>query len=725
MAATTIEQFAKMTSNGHLDIVWETDALRISIDLDENATPRLRSITQRGQEPLKSTSPFFPSTAIPIDSVRSVGDGQTSVKTSKALIGSMLSSNLRYVGHAEGRTKESHTLDITSFDENTGLEICHHFLVYANIPVLKSWATIRNKSQKPLPVTQVSSISFGGMTTGSKRWWDDYSLCIGRNSWFREAQWSERSLPDIGLDDYGLFELHQGIQASQARFTLSNRGSFSSGTYLPMGLLRRNDDQDTWLWQIEHNGSWRWEIGDFQDSIYLAAGGPTRVDHQWSVDLAPGQSFTTVPAALCHVSGSVEDAFAALTGYRRRIRRAHKDYETMPIIFNDYMNCLMGDPTEDKIKALLEPVRKAGAEYFVIDAGWYADDSNWWDDVGLWEPSKKRFPSGFKNLLDTIRRNGLVPGVWVEPEVVGVRSAVASQLPEEAFFQDHGHRVVERGRFQLDCRHPTVREHLDRIVARLVENYGVGYFKFDYNIEVMSGSDLDGTAVGAAHLDHQRAYLKWVNGLLDKYPDLVIENCSSGAQRMDYAMLSVHTLQSTSDQQDPALYAPIAAAVPTAVVPEQSATWAYPQREWSDETNALTVVNSLLGRVHLSGRLDQLETHQSELIAEGMNVYKTIRHEIRDAVPFWPLGLPKWHDDWVALGLRAQSGNILISIWRRGGSTECTLSLPVLAVDSNAYDVALLYPSSFECGLKLEGNKLEIRMPPVVCARLLQISRST
>lgn len=76
---------------------------------------------------------------------------------------------------------------------------------------------------------------------------------------------------------------------------------------------------------------------------------------------------------------------------------------------------------------------RAGAEYFVIDAGWYADDRGWWDDVGLWEPSKKRFLSGFKVLLDKIRVKGKVPGLWIEPGVVGVQSVVAKRLPEEAF----------------------------------------------------------------------------------------------------------------------------------------------------------------------------------------------------------------------------------------------------------------------------------------------------
>lgn len=710
--------------NGHSDdIIWNTDALRLSIKIDENGTACLNYIVPHGKEAPVPASPFFQSAAIPLDGVRSVGDGHTGIKTSKALLGSMMSARIRYVSHHEGRTKGLQTLDVISREDSTGIEITHHFAVYDDVPVLRSWATVRNTGKAAVPITQLSSISIGGLTTGTKSWWNEYSLLTGGNAWFREAQWHERSLPDLGIDTHGLFELNEGHRASQARFTLSNHSSFSTGTHLPMGLLKRKDDKDTWLWQIEHNGSWRWEIGDFQDGVYLVAGGPTRMDHDWGVPLAPGDSFTTVTAALCHVNDSPDAAFAALTKYRRRIRRQHKDHKDMPIIFNDYMNCLMGDPTEDKIKALIDPVCKAGAEYFVIDAGWYADDSNWWDDVGLWEPSPKRFPSGFKNLLDHIRANGLIPGVWVEPEVVGVRSKVGEQLPEEAFFQDHGHRVIERGRFQLDFRRSVVRTHMTKIIAKLVEEYGVGYFKFDYNIEVITGSDADGLACGATHLDHQRAYLAWINELLDRYPDLVIENCSSGAQRMDYAMLATHTLQSTSDQQDPVLYAAIAAAVPTAVVPEQSATWAYPQRAWSDEVNALTVVNSMLGRVHLSGELDRLEPHQLALVHDGMNVYKSIRHELNTAVPFWPLGLPKWHDEWVVLGLVVQSGDILLSVWRRGGPTTLNITIPIQQT-AGEYVARLLYPSKFECHTQLVGDKLEIRLPEDVCARVLRISRA-
>ena len=72
-------------------------------------------------------------------------------------------------------------------------------------------------------------------------------------------------------------------------------------------------------------------------------------------------------------------------------------------------------------------------------------------------------------------------------------------------------------------------------------------------------------------------------------------------------------------------------------------------------TDALTIINRLLGRVHLSGRLDKLKPHQLDVVYEGMKVYKRICTDIPESLTLWPLDLPAWHDDWLAFGLIARA----------------------------------------------------------------------
>ena len=71
--------------------------------------------------------------------------------------------------------------------------------------------------------------------------------------------------------------------------------------------------------------------------------------------------------------------------------------------------------------------------------------------------------------------------------------------------------------------------------------------------------------------------------------------------RMDFAMLSRLQLQSTTDQEDPAAYAPISVAAPMTVLPEQAGSWAYPSEDMDDEQTAYVFSLGLLGRLYLSG----------------------------------------------------------------------------------------------------------------------------
>ena len=445
-----------------------------------------------------------------------------------------------------------------------------------------------------------------------------------------------------------------------------------------MGAAVNRCTGHAWVWQIEHNGGWHWQVGEHtghdasaQDcdgatDAYLALLGPTDAEHHWRLVLRPGESFETVPVAVALSSEGFGAAMAQLTDYRRAIRRPHQDHRRLPVIFNDYLNTLMGDPTTERLMPLITAAASVGAEYFCIDSGWYNEiGEQWWDTVGAWKPSTTRFPKGITEVLDRIRAEGMVPGLWLEPEVVGVRSPVAEQLPTEAFFTRDGARVVEQGRYHLDLSHPSAVKHLDQVVDFLAGDLGVGYLKMDYNISVGPGTETGHVSAGVGLLAHNRAFLDWVDGVLDRYPGLTLENCASGGMRTDYALLTRFQLQSTSDQQDFLRYPAIAAAAPTAIAPEQVAVWTCPQAEWSDDEITFAMCGALLGRLHLSGHISRMRPAQQQLVADAIRLYKQIRPDLAAAFPLWPLGLPGWTDSWIALGMAARSVTHLI-VWHRG-----------------------------------------------------------
>ena len=88
----------------------------------------------------------------------------------------------------------------------------------------------------------------------------------------------------------------------------------------------------------------------------------------------------------------------------------------------------------------------------------------------------------------------------------------------------------------------------------------------DYNIDGGIGTEVDSDSFGDGLLGHNRAYRSWMQSIMDKYPDLVIESCSSGGMRMEYGMLSLHPIMSVTDQANVMQMVPIAAACATALL---------------------------------------------------------------------------------------------------------------------------------------------------------------
>jgi alpha-galactosidase len=647
------------------EIRWTPGSLELILaGVDE--VPRIISVAFEGEEFIRATKP------LPLTEVGVVGEGRS--WSARRYIDSVVGNRSTYQWHeiSDG----GQTLTIASADPISGLTVVTRLTASLDGAAIRMDATVTNDGSRSVDVSWITSGALSGLlgpgaAESSKLWSAD-------NDWLAEYRWDSR--PVRRLLPYLNRRAHQ--HDPRGAYSRSSSGAWSTDGSLPLGLLTDSETSLTVGWQIEHNGAWHWQLGERGEDLYLSALGPTEADHDWGVRLEPGASFTTVPVTLVLSKDGFEGAMATMTAVRRSIRRPHADLTKLPVIFNDYMNTLMGDPTTAKLRPLIDAAAAAGAEIFCIDAGWYDDADGWWDSVGAWEPSERRFPGGIGPVLQHIRDQGMAPGLWLEPEVIGVHSPMATRLPDEAFFQRGGKRVVEHGRFQLDLRHEAARKHLDEVVDRLVDDLGVAYFKLDYNINPGTGTDVDSFSAGAGLLQHNRAYLSWIEGVLDRHPELTIENCASGGMRVDYAMLSRLQLQSTSDQQDPLLYAPIAAAAATAVTPEQAANWAYPQPSYTEDLNAFTLNTGLLGRLQLSGRIDAMDPSQLLLVKEAVRAYKDVRQHIRHALPRWPLGLPTWDADWIAYSLQHEN-TTLLTVWRRGGQDQTrTLPIPGLTPES-------------------------------------------
>jgi alpha-galactosidase len=509
-----------------------------------------------------------------------------------------------------------------------------HYELAEAATVVRSWADVQ-AAGAAVELEFVSSFVISGLGHGLD-WEEQMCLWQASNPWSGEFRWTSASLAHRGLINVGMVEYNQ--VGSKNRIQATSTGAWSTSEKMPMGILEDTASGRMIAWQVEHNGAWHYELADRYNDVSLVLSGPAFEEHQWAVRLEPGEVFTTVPAAVVvSPRGGIDSVASELTSYRRRIRRPHPDNTMLPVVYNDFLNCLMSDPTTERELPLIEAAAALGAEVFCIDAGWYDDENGgWWDSVGEWEPSANRFPDGGLALvIDRIRQAGMKPGLWLEPEVVGSRSRIARSLPDGAFFSRKGQRVQEWGRYQLDLRHPAARAQLDGVLDRLMRDFDLAYVKLDYNIDIGAGTDRIGT-VGAGLLEHNRAFLEWVEDAMGRHPGLTIEGCAAGGSRLDGASCATFPILSLTDQQDFLKMPPISAASPLALPPEQAGVWSSVDGSMGNGQLAFSMVSSLLSRIHLAGRVDTLGPGQRAVVAEAIRVYKGLRQAIPESRPFFP-----------------------------------------------------------------------------------------
>ena len=287
---------------------------------------------------------------------------------------------------------------------NGKIRVHQHYDFCGDIRGIRSYATVENISGEKIGLEYASSFCLYGFDM-SKLW-----LC--HNAWCRELQWCGYRPQELGYHHISSF--------STKRIAVSNTGTWSTKEYMPMGIIE--NEAEYIFWQIENNGSWNFEISDIQDQNYLKLSGPSEQENGWWKELGPGETFETVKATICFEK-TMDSVLGEMTKYRRTLAyRSEKD-AGLPVIFNDYMMCLWADPTTEKERPVIDAAARIGAEIYCMDAGWYADGT-WWETVGEWKVVEKRFPNGMREVFDYIREKGMKPGIWLEPEGMGVNCPI-------------------------------------------------------------------------------------------------------------------------------------------------------------------------------------------------------------------------------------------------------------------------------------------------------------
>ncbi|NUO62783.1 MAG: hypothetical protein HOQ12_04985 [Gemmatimonadaceae bacterium] len=320
----------------------------------------------------------------------------------------------------------------------------------------------------------------------------------------------------------------------------------SSKGYVPWIALRNERAGIQYLAELAWSGNWSARVERYpgENDIALVerpvalrmglrhdAGGP--------LSLAPGASFTTPRLALTAAAGDLDDAENQMHRWQRSyVMPPSPGNRPLLVHFNTWYPYGQ-DVDLAKAKAAADVAATLGLEAYVIDSGWYVD-SDWVMELGDWKVSRRKFPHGLEELADYVRARGMKFGMWIEVENLGQGSRNFREHPDWCLSYE-GKPVINDRRCQLDFAKPAVREWARGVVEGVVTKYRLGWLKIDYNID--AGDVFDPASprrAGARLHDHVQAYYAWLDELRAAHPELVVENCSSGALRFDSGIIA-HT----------------------------------------------------------------------------------------------------------------------------------------------------------------------------------------
>ena len=616
---------------------------------------------------------------------------------------------LSYVSHSQRGnmltiTQQSDLVKATTF-----------FETYSDTNAVRIHTEVTNISESDIIIEDISAAVIGGLSPQGISDAENVYITEFVQSHHAECQPRRHSFKDLG------FVSDSGQRPSQKRISFANVGSWSTKERLPQAIIENQNG--FMMFQIESSSSWYYEISDRGEDIYLYMGGANTTFGSWCKKLKVGESYVTPNVAIAE-GESLNDVIAHMTHYRRHISGLSPADRGLPSIYNEYMHLSWDSPSEDITAKVAPAVADMGVEYYVIDCGWHDEEPGnvIYHYVGQWKESKTRFPNGLRATTDYIRSLGMKAGLWIEPEIVGVKcEKMLSFYDDDCFFQRYGKRVSVHDRYFLDYRNPKVTSYMTETIRRMVEDYGADYIKFDYNQDSGVGTDLNCSSPGEGLELCNRAFFGWVENMKNRFPDVIFEGCASGGMRMDYKSLSVFSLMSTSDQTDYLKYPCIAANILSAVLPEQAAVWSYPvawlkEENISENCTAMNMINSFLGRIHLASHIDWMNEANKKLVADGVKYYKKLSAIKGKAVPYLPMGFSLFGQKIAASGIRHEN-KVYLAVWNLADETKTKIEL-----DEEIASAEIVYPNPAKAKVKFESKELFVNFESEKSAVFIEIT---
>ena len=409
--------------------------------------------------------------------------------------------------------QEAQTLEILMEDPVTGVKVV---LLYGVLPaqdIITRSVSVKNESSGKIYLNKIESASLDFL-------YGDYEL----------------------LTFYGRHAMERNVQRVPVVHGTQKIGSVrgtSSHQYNPMMILAEKetteDKGNCYAMSFVYSGCFQGEV--LKDQLNQTRMMLGLQEEAFRYPLETGEMFQAPEVILSYSSEGMNRLSQNLHHcIRQHICRGKYKEEIRPILINSWEAAYF-DFTGDTIYELAKAAKEVDIDMLVMDDGWFGkrDDDN--SGLGDWFVNEKKLGGTLGNLIKKINDLGVKFGIWIEPEMVSEDSDLYRKHPDWALTVPGRNPVRSRNQLVLDFSRKEVVDEIYDQICKVLDQGNIEYVKWDMNRSLMDVYSSVTRDQGRVLHDYVLGLYDFLERLVQRYPNLLIEGCSGGGGRFDAGMM--------------------------------------------------------------------------------------------------------------------------------------------------------------------------------------------
>jgi alpha-galactosidase len=327
--------------------------------------------------------------------------------------------------------------------------------------------------------------------------------------------------------------------------------------------------------------------------------------------------------------------------------------------------------------SLIRAYAPLGLEALITDAGWF--EGGWPAGAGNWTPRKDAYPQGMGPVAAAAKKNGMVYGLWFEPE----RVIAGTEL-----HRAHPDWVLKDGKpgqttLLADFGRKEVQDYFFNIVNGFMKLPGFAFYRQDFNMDPLGywrHNDAPDRQ-GITEIRYVEGLYAYWDRLAAAWPASLREECASGGRRIDLETVRRMHFHQKSDywfdnEVDQASLWTLSQYLPNNVI-------SAPLTRLDEYSFRSTLASSLI-----PGWIADAEGFDAAGAKDLLDRYRAVRQLLVGA--WYPL-LPysRRMDSWMAVQFhRPDQNRGMILAWRRPESPYASVEVALHGLDPAAtYEV--------------------------------------